>query len=55
MKYIIGDKVQTDYGIGKIVKKQRVRDTYCYLIRYKLFTKLWCFESSIKKRFSRWI
>lgn len=57
--YNIGDKVRTGYGIGKIVDKKVLEagnsKTNCYLIKYRLFKKLWCFEDSIEERFSRWI
>lgn len=52
MKYSIGDKVKTGYGVGKIVDIKGLdyngNITYCYKIKYSLFKKLWCFEFSIE-------
>lgn len=57
--YEIGDNVETIYGKGKIIKKQIIAfnkdGMNCYLIKYSLFKRRWCFENSIIKRLSRWI
>ena len=57
--YEIGDNVETIYGKGKIMKVQIVpfpgKNIVCYLIKFSLFKKRWCYESSIIKRLSRWI
>lgn len=52
MKYNIGDRVKTNYGIGTIVKVKSIEymgtTNWCYKIKYNLFTRLWCFEFSIE-------
>lgn len=52
MKYNIGDKVKTAYGIGKVVEATDIdcngNITYAYKIKYGLFKRLWCFEFNIE-------
>ena len=57
--YEIGDNVNTIYGKGKIIKMQIVplngKSLRCYLIKYSIFRKRWCYESSIMQKLSKWI
>lgn len=55
-KYNIGDKVETDYGVGKVIAIRAITydvehtDNYVYKIKYNFFRRLWCFEFTIKRK-----